>query len=178
MQRTAIDAGSDLLIGPFRLCQGQFLCQSHNALQRRSVLFQAAEVHLGQSRGRNPACADEFGKFSHGVKCQLLQILRHGRYFNGAPPDRLFLKHDKMVNGKGVKLYCRGNMNRQRQLPYILVACQIFSQGFHHEGPLTAVEFQPCQLFSLPHSRHCERTFIATMIQYGCNNYSHSRYSC
>ncbi len=87
MERAAVLAGANLLVGSGRLLQRQIFGQRDDAMQLLAVSLQAAEIHLGQVGRRHPARFDQRRQRGHRLERQILE--RRGRA-NHRPGDGQF----------------------------------------------------------------------------------------
>ena len=76
VERAAITAGLDLVIGFGGLRDRQILGERHDAVEDRVVSLQPLQIHRRQFRRRHNAGSDEFAQRAHGFKGQVFDAAR------------------------------------------------------------------------------------------------------
>ena len=75
MQRTAIEATGDFVIGAPRLLIGQVFGQAGDAIERGIVAFEAVEIEIGQFERGHLAGADEFGELGQRPEGDVVKLV-------------------------------------------------------------------------------------------------------
>ena len=78
VQRAAVLARGDLVVGFSGLRQGAVFGEGDDEVQRGIVALEAGEVHLGQVDGGDLAAADEVGEVHRGLKGKVFKVRGRG----------------------------------------------------------------------------------------------------
>jgi hypothetical protein len=142
VQRTAVCAARDLLVGAARLLERQLLRQRDHTLEFGPVLFQPVDVHAREIEGGHSTRLQQPRQSRDRPEGELLQVGRDAVDFRRASAPHPSHDLGGLTRRDGLEVERRGHTVGYLHLTDRLEAAQVLVQALQHELALLVGELE------------------------------------